>query len=338
MNLIDKYVAEVGKHLPHKGRADIEAEIRSTLEDMLEERDQASAEDEAAVIALLKEYGEPRKIAESYIGPRYLIGPRLYPTFIMVTKIVATVLLFILLAGLGLNLSRSSLTGPEFLSTLGDSFAGLLSGSIAAFGNIVLVFAILERTLPADEFEKEAQDWDPAELTKDPDPDHVKIGEQIIGILFTAAFLIVLNLYPDIIGLGFFQNEEWVFISPILSDAFFSYLPWINIIGVLQIAFGIVLLRQGSWQLWTRITHILLEIGSVALAIVMLKGPSLVALDAEKFARTPLADDAQVFVSVAQWIPTIVLTIVIVVSSIEIGQAIFRLMKKRQASPYPIME
>jgi uncharacterized protein (UPF0216 family) len=38
MNLIDKYITEVGKHLPRKNRADIEAEIRSTLEDMLEER------------------------------------------------------------------------------------------------------------------------------------------------------------------------------------------------------------------------------------------------------------------------------------------------------------
>ena len=59
MNLIDKYIAEVGKHLPRKGRADIEAEIRSTLEDMLEERNQTSPENEAAVIALLKEYGAP---------------------------------------------------------------------------------------------------------------------------------------------------------------------------------------------------------------------------------------------------------------------------------------
>ena len=39
MNLIDKYVAEVGKHLPLlKGREDIEKELKSTLEDMLEDR------------------------------------------------------------------------------------------------------------------------------------------------------------------------------------------------------------------------------------------------------------------------------------------------------------
>jgi uncharacterized protein (UPF0216 family) len=43
MNLIDKYIAEVGKHLPRRNRSDIEAEIRSTLEDMLDERKQATA-------------------------------------------------------------------------------------------------------------------------------------------------------------------------------------------------------------------------------------------------------------------------------------------------------
>ena len=55
MNLIDKYIAEVGKHLPRRNRADIEAEIRSTLEDMLEEREQTQGTaDEAMVIGLLK--------------------------------------------------------------------------------------------------------------------------------------------------------------------------------------------------------------------------------------------------------------------------------------------
>src|SRR5687768_7406766 len=93
MNLIDKYIAEVGKHLPRQQRRDIEAEIRSTLEDMLEERKQAQGTaDDTMVIELLKEYGAPRKVAESYTGPRYLIGPRMYPIFELVTRIVVTVL------------------------------------------------------------------------------------------------------------------------------------------------------------------------------------------------------------------------------------------------------
>ena len=39
MNLIDRYVTEVGKNLQLlKGREDIEKELKSTLEDMLEDR------------------------------------------------------------------------------------------------------------------------------------------------------------------------------------------------------------------------------------------------------------------------------------------------------------
>src|SRR5512147_279757 len=133
MNLIDKYIAEVGKHLPRKNRADIEAEIRSTLEDMIEERKQAHGPlDDAAVIELLKEYGAPRKVAESYVGPRYLIGPRIYPFFEMVTRIVLIVLTAVTLAGVGISVAKSGLTGLEFLKTLGSSLLSLVGGLITA--------------------------------------------------------------------------------------------------------------------------------------------------------------------------------------------------------------
>jgi hypothetical protein len=337
MSLIDKYISEVGKHLPRRNRADIEAEIRSTLEDMLEERKPAPGEvDEAMVVELLKEYGAPREVAESYVGPRYLIGPRVYPTFELVTKIVLAVLLAVALAGLGISLARSSLTGPEFLKTVGNSAAGLVSGLITAFGNIVLVFAILERVLPAKEFEKETEDWNPAELASEPDPDQVSFGEQIFGIFFLVLFLIIFNLYPDVVGLGFFSEDDWVFISPVLTQAFFDYLPWINILILLQIGFSVYLLRQGWWNTGLRIANILLELGGIALAVVMLRGSALVALRPEQLADTPLAEAAQVFTKIANLIPSLVLTIVIIISSIEVAQMVYHLLKSRPASPYPV--
>jgi hypothetical protein len=339
MNLIDKYIAEVGKHLPRRQRADIEAEIRSTLEDMLEERKQTQGvADDAMVVELLKEYGRPRKVAESYIGPRYLIGPRMYPVFEMVTRIVLTVLFAVALAGLGISLGRSSLTGPEFLKTVGESALGLLSGLITAFGNIVLVFAILERTLPAKEFEKETEDWNPAQLANEPDPDRVKFGEQIVGIFFLILFLVIFNLYPGVIGFGFFKESDWVFISPVLTEAFFSYLPWINILALLQIGFSVYLLRQGWWNAGLRILNIVLELGGIALAVIMLRGPALAALSPEQLAGTPLAEAAQVFTKIGNLIPTLVLTIVIIVSSIEVAQMVYHLVKSRSSSIYPVIK
>jgi len=339
MNLIDKYIAEVGKYLPRRNRADIEAEIRSTLEDMLEERKQAEGpENEAMILELLKEYGPPRKVAESYVGPRYLIGPRIYPIFEMVTRIVLAVLFAVALAGLGIALARSSVTGPEFLKTVGESALGFLSGLITAFGNIVLVFAILERVLPAKEFEKETEDWNPAELASEPDPDRVSFGEQIVGIFFLVLFLVIFNLYPGVVGFGFFNKSDWVFISPVLTEAFFSYLPWINILVLLQIGFSVYLLRQGVWNKGLRILNIVLELAGIALAVVMLRGPSLVALTPEQLAGTPLAEAAQVFTKIGNLIPSLVLTIVVIVSSIEVAQMVYHLMKSRPSSTYPVVK
>jgi|SRR5688500_16974378 len=106
MNLIDKYIAEVGKHLPRKNRVDIEAEIRSTLEDMLDERkkDDGPA-DEATIMKWLKEYGSPRDVAMTYKTHQYLIGPRLFPMFETVVRIVFAVVAGASLIGLGVGLT-----------------------------------------------------------------------------------------------------------------------------------------------------------------------------------------------------------------------------------------
>ncbi len=339
MNLIDKYIAEVGKYLPRKNRADIQAEIRSTLEDMREERKQTQgALDDAALIELLKEYGAPRKVAESYTGPRYLIGPRIYPFFEMVIRIVLTVVLVVGLIGLGISLSKSGLTGTEFLKTLGSSVLGLLGGLITAFGNIVLVFVILERVLPHPDFEKEWEDWDPQELAREPDPERLSLGEQIVSILFMVLFLVLFNLYPNLIGFGFFSDSHWTFIAPVLTAAFFNYLPWINILILLQIGFHLYLLRHGSWNVASRVANIILELADIVLAIVMLRGPALVAMTPGQFAGTPLAGSAEFFARGANLLPTLVLAVVIFASGMEIVEMVNHLLKNRPSAPYPVMK
>src|SRR5512135_3638107 len=141
MNIIDRYVAEVGKHLPGKSRADIEAELRSTLEDMLEDRSQKQGRpaDETLAIELLKEYGSPGKVAATYHPTQYLIGPRVYPFFLFVARIVFSVLTIVLLINLGVDLGRHALSGAELAKAIGNGLLGILSAAIQAFGNMVLV-------------------------------------------------------------------------------------------------------------------------------------------------------------------------------------------------------
>ena len=99
MNMIEQYVSEVGENLPEKQRADLEKEIRSLIEDTLEERSKSAGRpiDDDMIVEVLKEFGSPAKMAASYQPARYLIGPRLYPTFILVLKIVSAVMLVLAL-------------------------------------------------------------------------------------------------------------------------------------------------------------------------------------------------------------------------------------------------
>ena len=131
MNLIDKYVAEVGRHLPLlKGREDIEKELKSTLEDMLDERRQAGAPEEAQVIQLLKEFGSPQKVASTYNPHPYLIGPKLFPLFLMVLKIVISVVVAVLLILAGVRAARATpFMGAEFVSIVGNGLSGAPSAA-----------------------------------------------------------------------------------------------------------------------------------------------------------------------------------------------------------------
>jgi len=323
MNLIDRYVTEVGKHLPRKNRLDIEAELRSTLEDMLEDRSQQTGRpaDEALATEVLQEYGAPRKVAATYQTHPYLIGPRMFPLYTLVLRIVLFAVTLGLTIAMVVSFINTSMTSPELLGKLGGFVASVVSALVAAFGNVTLVFAIIERFVPVKEFE-EKETWTPAELTKEPEPNQVKTSEIIASILFTAAALIIFNFYPQIIGLWNIENGIWTQFAS-LSDAFFRYLPWINLSGILTIALDIWLLRQQVWNTATRLMHIVLQIVGIAIAAALLSGPSLlnistVAIDAETGNLL-----TRIFGSMVPF----VLVIVIVTSIIEIVKDVVKILR-----------
>ncbi len=329
MNMLDKYILEIGKRLPRKNREDLKTEIRSNLEELLEDRSQQTgrAIDDELTAEVLKEYGSPTKVADSYQTTRYLIGPRLYPFFTMVLKIVLAVLFAVGLGGFILNYFTGGSTRPDFLAMVGKLGLEFLTGIISAFGNIVIVFAVLERVLPASEFGEKSGEWEPSELNAEPDPDQVTRGEMIFEILFTVLALVVLNVYPDLIGINMMTDNTWVHI-PVLSDAFYRYLPWINLLAVLQIALDLYLLSRGFWQKLTRLGSLALEIAGISLAWVMLTGPSLVKISIADLAATPMAGSAEQLLPLFRMIPIIILGILIIVQSIEAVQMAIRLAKQ----------
>ena len=336
MNLIDKYIAEVGKHLPRKNRTDIEAEIRSTLEDMLDERKTAEGPaEEATVMALLKEYGSPREVAATYKTHPYLIGPRLFPIFETVIKIVLAVVAGASLIGLAVSLAKTGLTGPEFVSSIGEWFGGLIGGLIAAFGNVVLVFAILERTQAANEFEKEFKEWDPKELKSEPDPDQIDRPDHIATIIFTFLGLVILNLYPNLLAIRYLNDGTWVSI-PVLTEAFFRFLPWINILSLVQIVFHGFMLGQRMWTPVTRLLGIVVDIAGMILAIVLLRTPGVFNFTSEVWSAISNAETAETLSRLFAVLPTLIIAIVVIATTVSVIKGLLRLFHNQ--SPYPAIK
>ena len=333
MNLIDRYVTEVGKNLPLlKGREDIEKELRSTLEDMLEDRVSTTGRmrDEAMEMELLKEYGSPQQIAATYNPQPYLIGPRLFPFFLFVLKIVITVVVFVMLGLAGVSaVTETPMMGAEFVKIIGGGLGNAVSAAIAAFGNVVLVFAILERVLPDKEISgfNDEKNWDPASLAKEPDPDSVKRGELIAEIIFTFLGLALLNLYPEILGAVIFKEGEQFFI-PMFSDAFFKFVPWINAIFFAEIVLDIYLLRSALWTPITRVAKILIEAASIALTVIILRTPNIVGFTAESFKNFPDSSvNGELLMKIFNISFSIALIVVIVVAGVEIAKAAYGLFK-----------
>jgi hypothetical protein len=286
-NLIDRYVHAVGRRLPKRQRADVEAELHSLLMDALQDRAQGNPE-EATVedqVAVLREFGAPGEVAARYAPPhRYLIGPGLYNIYLIVvgaTAIALTVahLVLLVLAAWG-----------EPSASIGSAVLGLLSSYVsallAAFGSVTLTFAVLERVVPASAWgeaeTKGDEEWDPRALPPTEDPERIERGGLIVASVFLVIALLVFNLFPEWIGFSVVQTGDgavrWE-TNPLLAPVFFSaYLPWLNVLWFAQLALNVVLLRQGRWQLVTRLVDLLLSVGGIVLIGQMLTGPSLFSL------------------------------------------------------------
>jgi hypothetical protein len=283
--LFDRYVHEVGRRLPKKQRADVEAELHSLLMDALQDRmegraEEASAEDQVAV---LEAFGPPSEVAARYAPPhRYLIGPGILNIYLIVVAAVggALTIAYIVLLGLTAWSASASAIG----TAIGELASGYVNALLTAFGSVTLTFAVLERLVPASAWEKTTEKaWDPRSLPPVEDTERIERGGLIASSVFLVIALVVFNLFPQWIGIGFVRSADdgvaglrfW----PVLAPVFFTaYLPWLNGIWLVQLVLNVVLLRQGRWQLVTRLVDLLLSIGGIVLIGQMLVGPSLIAV------------------------------------------------------------
>jgi hypothetical protein len=174
------------------------------------------------------------------------------------------------------------------------------------------------------------------ELTVEPDPNRASFWEPVVTIFFTLAGLVILNVYPQFIGIHFPVDGEWVSI-PVLSEAFFRVLPLINASGALTVLVYVLLLRQGRWHASTRWLSLVQQVFGLVISGLLLSGPSIIAITPASLAGSPIpAEVGNLLVRILDPISRIVLALAILGGTVEAIKTLIRIFTKSGRIQLPV--
>jgi hypothetical protein len=241
-----------------------------------------------------------------------------------VLRIVLPIIAVLSLVGfwIGTNLT-ASFNGVELVTNLVKSVGNALTAVVQTFGNIVLIFAILQWVIPEFKLADKDKEWDPHSLKAISQPDKIKRGDLIVEIFFSLVGLIIFTFYIDRVGIYNNINGLWTF-TPILTSAFNTYIPWLDLFWVLTILLDALVLRKGSWEMGARIFSILMNVFSIGLAASFMT--HIQYLYTLKGALEQLGGEG-ILQSFLNQILIVVFAIVIIVSAVKIVLMTWRMLK-----------
>jgi len=312
MDIIDRYAHEVGQYLPHRLRADVEAELRSLLTDSVEEKallGGVAADDELAA-KVLREFGAPKDVAARYAPePQYLIGPRLYPAYLTAVKVMLPILAAIVLA-LAVAGRFQEPGQPPSLAVVVRATGRFLWSALENLGILTLIFALVERTIR--QRESAGQAFDPAKLPPVNDPDKISYFGRIFALYLIAIVVLAFNFFPGWVAIFVFHGSEGT-VYPLLTTDFGRYLPLLNAWWLLAFILNLAVLRNGRWTRRTRWAEFSLEAAIALILLFIVTGPPVFRYDV-------------IIKFVLRWF--------VVFSAINACVLLYRLLRRRPVDPW----
>lgn len=263
-----RYERVLSRHLPLKGRQDIQKEFHSNLLDELEDRYKGGEVDEELMKEYLQSLGAPRCKAASYKSEPFLFNPGLYPFFKMVSSIVLLVLALVLVVTNAIDLGMNGVSFMAVLKVFGELFSALTS----ALGSLLIVFFIIGHCVPDEKWTDplDEESWTVDLLPEKEFPVQIKLADHIIEIVMTLIGIVLFTFFRDIIGIHIFSDGIHRFI-PFLAEAFWSLVPLMMIRWFLGLIFNGLMVWKRSWSLPLRLSDLLLRAYSLAVTILLFK-------------------------------------------------------------------
>jgi hypothetical protein len=329
MELLDRYLQAVRKHLPWQRQDDIIAELRANLEAQLEDKEaelgRPPTKEESE--EWLKQIGSPIQVAARYQRQQYLIGPTLFPTFSYVLKLVLTWVTVIYAIANAVNIVASHQGGGAVLqAALRLPWMWLSNAAITT-----LIFALVERSRARfpEKFRQlgplsvpMTDTWSPLDLP----PVGVREGEwakpksftrSLLEVFAGALFLGYILLVPHYPFLLFGPGAWYLHSLPYqLALVWFTFYWWLVAMNAFELAWKLVDLARGAWQ---RPKNPLRHLAMRALSLIPL-GILLAAPEHKLFLLKNPADEAKLGAALAAANKAVLtgLTIVFVIVALQL--------------------
>ncbi len=274
---VERYTYAVVNALPEAQRADIEKELRSLIEDMLEARTQGRDATDQDTEAVLLELGDPARLADTYRGHRrYLIGPDLYPTYLNLLKIVLGAIAIAMTVVFAI---QTILTPARVLDHLVSGLANLVQGGFQGFAWVTISMGLAEyyRDRQGKEALKAAPAWKVSHLPQLPEKElRINRADPIAAIIFAVLFVVVLTFALDVFGIWIFlSGQPGVVVSFLNESVFKPYLPFVWAVAALGILNEIAKLIARRWSLRLMALNALVDVANFAVALALFSNSAI---------------------------------------------------------------
>jgi hypothetical protein len=277
--LAERYISATIRSLPATAQADVRAELEASIADAIEARIEQGDTPDAAERAVLTELGDPGILAAGYADrPLHLIGPRYFLVWWRLLKL----LLWIVPAVAAFGVAIAKIL--EF-ATIGETIGAIVVVIIQVIVNLgfwtVLVFAILERTVPVPEAQ-----WNVDQL-----PEHYETRAGWSEMIGSIVFLVLAGAAIVWDALRGFVRADGVAV-PILNPELW---PWwmaaLFVFMLAELALAIAVYRVGRWTVPLAVVNTVLAIAFAIPALYLLITGQLVNPEFLDYLATNHAED-----------------------------------------------
>jgi hypothetical protein len=160
MDLLERYIQAVGQYLPSAAREDTLAELRANLLEQMDARSEELGRSltDADASAILLAHGRPEVVAARYLPQQSLIGPGLFPTYILTLRNALPFVAFIYCIIRGISFITSPDPGA-LLSHIVQAILQFVPTVLLFWAIVTMVFAVIEY---AQSHFAEGEKWSPS--------------------------------------------------------------------------------------------------------------------------------------------------------------------------------